>query len=136
VKEVYNESHRTHLAAVSSRGLVRPSLLLYVAMTDYCLACAGKPLWIHYALSRCLGAKQPVIWYQGPKSYYFFSGTGVEIADPIYSQYPPYRWCFVDSADADREPARIYDPLETLFPIYVTILEEEHGQNSCLDYPN
>jgi len=92
-------------------------------MTNHCLACAGKTLWIRYALRRCLGEKQPVIWYHWDK-YIFFSET-VEIINPTHLTHPEYTWCFVDSTDADRLPLMIYDPLCKLFPIYVTSPREE-----------
>ncbi|KAF8523807.1 hypothetical protein JB92DRAFT_3140665 [Gautieria morchelliformis] len=85
VKSVYDESCGSRLAVVTGQ----PGI--------------GKTLWIHYALSRCLGQKQPVIWYRA-KKFYFFS----------------------DNAHADSLPAMISDRLNCLFPIYVTSPKQEH----------
>jgi hypothetical protein len=93
-------------------------------MTNYCLVCAGKSLWIHYALRRCLGEKQATIWYLSGK-FYYFSDT-LEIFDPTtHTLHPPHTWCFVDSTEADVLPTAIYNPLWKLFPIYVTSPKEE-----------
>jgi len=93
-------------------------------VTNYCLVCTGKTRWIHYALRRCLGEKQPVIWYLG-KIFYLFSDT-VEIIDPTHLLHPPYTWCFVDSTDADELlPTTIYHPIWKLFPVFVTSPKEE-----------
>lgn len=88
------------------------------------LVCAGKTLWINYVLRRCLGEKQPVIWHQG-KLKYFFSDAGVEAIESEDFPHPPYTWCLVDSAEADRLPTSIYHKLHKLFPIYVTSPSEE-----------
>src|ERR1700761_7746266 len=37
----------------------------------------------------------------------------------------PYTWCFVDSINADQLPEEIFDPLNRLFPIYVTSPKSE-----------
>jgi hypothetical protein len=73
---------------------------------------------------RCLGAKQPVVLYEG-KQFYFFSDAGVKIIDPSDFHHPPFTWCFVDSADADPLPDVIYNPRFRLFPIYITSPKEE-----------
>jgi len=57
-------------------------------MTNYRLVCAGKTRWIHYALRRCLGEKQPVIWFLS-RQFYLFSDT-VEIIDPTLLLHPEY----------------------------------------------
>jgi hypothetical protein len=94
-------------------------------MTNYYLECAGKTIWIYYALRHCLGEKQPVIWYLG-NNFYFFSDRGVETIDPRHFRHPSYTWCFVDSTQAESLPPTIYDPIYELFPIYVTSPKEEH----------
>ena len=82
-----------------------------------------KTRWIHYAWRRCLGEKQPVIWFRW-KQFYLFSDT-VEIINPTLLLHPEYTWCFVDSTDAEALPTEIYDPFCKLFPVYVTSPKEE-----------
>jgi|ERR1700761_136490 len=86
--------------------------------------CAGKTLWIYYALRRCLGQKQPVIWYRGGV-FHFFSAAGVQIIEPQHLPHPSFTWCLVDSTHADFLPITIYDPLYELFPIYITSPKQE-----------
>jgi len=88
--------------------------------------CAGKTLWIRYALRRCLGEKQPVIWYLSGH-FHLFSDT-VEIINPMRLLHPHYTWCFVDSTDADLLPTMIYQPIWKLFPIYVTSPKAERWE--------
>ncbi|KAF8797681.1 hypothetical protein BYT27DRAFT_7125029 [Phlegmacium glaucopus] len=94
---------------------------------------AGKTLWIYYALRYCLGEKQPVIWYRAGE-FYFFSG-GVEIFDSVHGWSPPFTWCFVDASAANRLPDKIYDPVNQLFPIYVTSPKEERWSKIQLRDP-
>jgi len=77
----------------------------------------------YYAWRRCLGEKQPVIWFLGGQ-FHLFSDTA-EIIDPMHLLDPQYTWCFVDSTDADILPTTVYNPIWKLFPIYVTSSKEE-----------
>ncbi|PVF98988.1 hypothetical protein CPB86DRAFT_796921 [Serendipita vermifera] len=53
----------------------------------------GKTTWIYYALRRCVGEKQPVIWYTKGK-FYLFSDKGVKSRlFPVYVTSPKEeRW--------------------------------------------
>jgi hypothetical protein len=86
--------------------------------------CAGKTVWILYALCRCLGERQSVIWYRGEQSILFWEG-GVKYIDPQNGEYPEHTWCLVDSMYADRLPSHIAERDSGLFPVYVTSPEEE-----------
>ncbi|KAF8518633.1 hypothetical protein BU17DRAFT_90687 [Hysterangium stoloniferum] len=89
VKAVYEEFHDKRLAMVTGQ----PGI--------------GKTLWIRYALRRCLGEKQPVVWYRAGNCY-FFSESGLDIINPLLHQSgTKHTWCF------------------KLFPIYVTSPEQE-----------
>lgn len=87
--------------------------------------CAGKTTWIYYALRRCVGEKQAVIWYRGG-IFYLFTDEGVEIFEhPVAGRHPQHTWCFVDSTEAERLPSMIYDWISAFFPVYVTSPKEE-----------
>ncbi|KAF8509655.1 hypothetical protein BU17DRAFT_56005 [Hysterangium stoloniferum] len=103
VKAAHQKSHNTSLAVVTGQ----PGI--------------GKTSWIHYAIRYCLGERQPVVWYQVEKCY-FFSESGVDIIDPMLHQSGgKHTWCLVDSLDAPQTlPHSICSQSRQLFPIYVT----------------
>ncbi|KAF8513564.1 hypothetical protein BU17DRAFT_95255 [Hysterangium stoloniferum] len=103
VKAAHQKSHNTSLAVVTGQ----PGI--------------GKTSWIHYAVRYCLGERQPVVWYQVEKCY-FFSESGVDIIDPMLHQSGgKHTWCLVDSLDAPQTlPHSICSQSRQLFPIYVT----------------
>jgi len=70
---------------------------------------------------RCLGDKQPIIWYQSG-NYYYLSENGVTIIDATLHQSDvKYTWCFVDAVSAPSGlPDTMYIEASQLFPIYVT----------------
>ena len=72
-------------------------------------------------MCRCLGDKQPIIWYRYG-NYYYFSENGVTIIDATVDQGDTkYTWCFVDSMSAPSGlPETTYDETSQLFAIYVT----------------
>ncbi|KAF8891473.1 hypothetical protein CPB84DRAFT_1683318, partial [Gymnopilus junonius] len=84
----------------------------------------GKSMWIYYALRRCLGEKQPVIWYRSGE-FHLFSNAGVQVIDPEYLRHPPFTWCFVDAFQADSVPPAAAVQDNQVFPIYVTSPKEE-----------
>lgn len=78
-------------------------------------------------MRRCLGEEKPVIWYRSGR-YHFFSDADMTIIDVMKDEHPGHTWCFVDSSAADLLPDQIYDPLNHLFPIYVTSPRQERWE--------
>ncbi|KAF8513912.1 hypothetical protein BU17DRAFT_94947 [Hysterangium stoloniferum] len=102
VKAAHQKSHNTLLAVVTGQ----PGI--------------GKTSWINYAIRYCLGERQPVVWYQVNKCY-FFSESGVDVIDPMLHQSGgKHTWCLVDSLDAPQTlPHSICSVSRELFPVYV-----------------
>ncbi|KAF8891465.1 hypothetical protein CPB84DRAFT_1784176 [Gymnopilus junonius] len=65
---------------------------------------------------RCLGEKQPVIWYRSGE-FHLFSNAGVQVIDPEYLRHPPFT--------CDSVPPEVAVQDNQVFPIYVTSPKEE-----------
>ncbi|CAG8581473.1 6611_t:CDS:2, partial [Acaulospora colombiana] len=85
----------------------------------------GKSYWAYYALRRCLGRQQPVVWYQR-RAFYLFGDDGVQNINPgRYQPVKEFTWCLVDSIYAKTFPISEFGHSACLFPIYIASPDEK-----------
>jgi hypothetical protein len=83
--------------------------------------CLGKTFWAFYALRRRIGEKQPILLYQGEKSYLFCS-SGVLIVPKTHGfLFSNKMWTLIDSFQAqDGIPREMATVVAGIFPIYIS----------------